>query len=97
MTVSIYEQILGQSFYQLHPKLQQRYTFLQNRPFEARGVMKGIKGVPKGLLPLGLFGVKRKLLFPEREERGPFYVKKHTGYRKRWGGTSALGAYFLLW
>ncbi|GAQ18711.1 dihydroxy-acid dehydratase [Oceanobacillus picturae] len=79
MTVSIYEQILGQAFYQLHPKLQQRYTFLQDCPFEARGVMKRIKGVPKGLLPLGLFGVKRKLLFPERGKEVPFTLKNTPG------------------
>ncbi|MFD2628174.1 DUF4166 domain-containing protein [Oceanobacillus kapialis] len=75
MAASIYEQILGEAFYQLHPKLQQRYTFLQDRPFEAGGVMKRIKGVPKGFLPLGWLGTKRKLLFPERGEGVPFTLK----------------------
>lgn len=72
--MSIYKQILKDEFYKLHPMLQKRYEFINDRPFKATGVMGMIQGGPKFLYPIFLLGVKCKLLFPEQGKKIPFTI-----------------------
>src|SRR5690606_13846393 len=60
--MSIYKQVMGNEFFKLHPKLQQRYESTSFRP---TGVMYKIPGAPKLLGPILRLGVNRKLLCPE--------------------------------
>ncbi|NBI27765.1 DUF4166 domain-containing protein [Chengkuizengella marina] len=69
---SIYEKAMGKSFYNLHPKLQKRYTIVQGGSFQASGIMKNIQRGPNWLYPLFLLGLKRKLLFPDQGKNIPF-------------------------
>ena len=70
--MSVFKKVLDKEFYRLHPMLQKRYEFLDDRPFQAEGVMKRIKVGPKFLYPLFWLGIKRKLLFPEYGTNIPF-------------------------
>ncbi|QTD42606.1 DUF4166 domain-containing protein [Sporosarcina sp. Te-1] len=72
--MSIYKEILGDRFDQLHPKLQQRYLIEEGSPFHGKGIMQEIKGGPVWLLPLFRIGIRWKLLFPERGQAVPFTV-----------------------
>ncbi|MBO0992102.1 DUF4166 domain-containing protein [Bacillus sp. SD088] len=69
--MSIYKEVIGEEFFQLHPMLQKRYQF----PFEAKGIMSHIQGGPKWLFPLFYIATNWKLLFPERGENIPFSIK----------------------
>lgn len=72
---SIYEQILGSAYEQLHPKLQQRYRITTDEPFCGKGVMEDVSG--GGLLVrLCLkMGVKYRLFFSERGKNIPFTIE----------------------
>jgi len=72
--MSIYKQVLGERFYSLNPMLQRRYEYIDDKPFQAKGVMKKISGGPKWLYPLIWLGTKRKLLFPEKGCEVPFKI-----------------------
>ncbi|MBB4826136.1 hypothetical protein HNO89_003373 [Sporosarcina luteola] len=72
--MSIYKEILGDRFDQLHPKLQQRYRIEEGFPFLGKGMMHEIKGGPAWLFPLFRLGVRWKLLFPEHAQTVPFTV-----------------------
>ncbi|GKV55872.1 hypothetical protein NCCP2222_18190 [Sporosarcina sp. NCCP-2222] len=72
--MSIYQEILGDRFEQLHPKLQQRYQIEEGSPFLGKGMMHEINGGPAWLYPLFRLGVRWKLLFPERGLAVPFTV-----------------------
>lgn len=72
--MSIYRQILGNTFEQLHPMLQQRYAFQNDKPFIARGVMNNITTGGKWKYPLLWLGTKCKLLFPEQGSKVPFQI-----------------------
>lgn len=71
---SIYEKVLAEQFYTLHPMLRKRYEFSNQIPFQATGVMKNIKAGSKFLYPLYLLGLKNKLLFPEYGTNIPFQI-----------------------
>ena len=73
--MSIYEKVLGDDFFRLHPMLQKRYSFKESKSFKASGTMKSIKGGPKWLYPIFKLGVHWKLLFPERGTAIPFTIK----------------------
>ncbi|MFY3791438.1 DUF4166 domain-containing protein [Ureibacillus sp. MALMAid1270] len=64
--MTIYKMVLNQEFHRLHPMLQKRYEFINEKPFQATGVMKTIKVGPKFLYPILMLGTKFKLLFPEQ-------------------------------
>lgn len=64
--MSIYREVLGDKFEQLHPMLQKRFGFSENKPFAASGVMKRVASGKKWLYPIYWAGTKVKLLFPEQ-------------------------------
>ena len=49
---SIYEQLIGADFHQLHPKIQVRYSKPPGTPFEAEGIMHQIITGAKWLSPI---------------------------------------------
>jgi Domain of unknown function (DUF4166) len=73
--MSIYYKALGDRFEDLHPKLQERYRLMGRETFYGTGLMKEIKGGPRWLYPFFRYGVKWKLLFPERGEDIPFTIR----------------------
>lgn len=77
--MSIYKQVMGEQFYQLHPMLQKRYEFPGGNTFTGKGMMRIIEGGPKWLSPFFRIGVKFKLLFPERGENIPFKIVNTPG------------------
>ncbi len=69
--MSIYREILGEAFEQLHPKLQQRYA---GPVFKGQGTMAYIGGRPAFLRPLFSLGTRWKFLFPEQGKNIPFQI-----------------------
>lgn len=81
---SIYERILGETYEQLHPKLQQRYRLKMDDTFRGQGMMQEVSG---GTLLVRLFlklGVKYRLFFSERGKNIPFTIE-NTVYRNQQG------------
>ncbi|WP_419958882.1 DUF4166 domain-containing protein [Psychrobacillus sp. BM2] len=72
--MSIYKVILGEQFYRLHPMLQKRYGFEDDKTFKATGVMHKITSGPKWLYLFKLFATRRKFLFPEYGTNIPFHI-----------------------
>jgi len=71
---SIYEQALGERFYRLHPKLQEKFglTSEMNRTAIASGVMEEISGGHPLLRPCFILGTPMHIVFPERGKDIPF-------------------------
>jgi hypothetical protein len=72
--MSIFRNVMGDDFNQLHPMLQKRYDQPVGTVFKASGIMKEIGGGPKWLYPIFRAGVRWKLLFPERGKNIPFTI-----------------------
>ncbi|RLQ93370.1 DUF4166 domain-containing protein [Falsibacillus albus] len=72
---SIYEEILGDNYQRLHPRLQERYRLTGTKRFTAAGVMKEITGGHFLIRQLFRFGIKLKMLFPERGRNIPFRIE----------------------
>ncbi|WP_042145211.1 DUF4166 domain-containing protein [Paucisalibacillus sp. EB02] len=72
--MSIYKTALGDDFEKLHPMLRQRYKTMGKRTFKGSGIMHTIVGCPRWLYPICWYGVKWKLLFPERGENILFTI-----------------------
>ena len=72
--MTIYKRILGEEFYRLHPKLQERYTLTAQNEFKAVGRMKTVKSGRKWLYPFLLLMTKWKFLFPESGKDIPFEI-----------------------
>lgn len=72
--MSIYKKALGTCYAQLHPMLQQRYAFSENRPFTASGVMWSVRVGAAWLYPVLWLGSKFKLLFPDCGTAVPFRI-----------------------
>lgn len=72
--MSIYKKILGEHFYRMHPMLQKRYGFEDDKTFKATGVMHHITSGPKWLYLFKLFATQRKFLFPEHGINIPFHI-----------------------
>jgi len=69
--MSIYEEILGEAYDQLHPKLQKRYA---GPVFKGKGTMSYIGGRPAILRPLFSLGTRWNFLFPEQGKDIPFQI-----------------------
>jgi hypothetical protein len=82
---SIYEQILGENFHKLHPKIQQRFGFnsTHNLASIGRGVMDRIWISPYAKVPLQLYGM-RNILLPQGGVNVPFSIENYA-YRDRFG------------
>ena len=73
--LSVYEQLLGEDFYKLHPKIQQRYSKQAGTPFEAQGIMHQVATGYKWLSPMYKIGSQFKFLLPEGGRNIPFHLK----------------------
>ncbi|TCN25166.1 DUF4166 domain-containing protein [Mesobacillus foraminis] len=73
--MSIYRELLGEDFQRLHPKLQQRYTFPEGKPFLGSGTMTRIENGGFWLKPFLAFATRWKFLFPEVGVDVPFTIK----------------------
>jgi hypothetical protein len=73
--MSIYKKVLDDDYEKLHPKLKQRYESMGMRNFIGSGMMYSIEGGPTWLFPLFRYGVKWKLLFPEKGKNIPFTIR----------------------
>lgn len=69
---SIYEQLIGDDFKQLHPKIQARYSKPPGTPFEAEGTMHQIITGAKWLSPIYKTASHFKFLLPEGGINIPF-------------------------
>jgi hypothetical protein len=73
--VTIYENLLGEDFKRLHPKLQERYALPKDKPFCAEGTMTSIQTGARWLTPLLKLAANWKFLFPESGKSIPFAIK----------------------
>lgn len=83
---SIYEQVLGDDFRRLHPKLQEKFglTSEMNRLAVSSGVMEEMTGGHPLLRPMFMLGARKHILFPERGKEIPFVLKNYA-YRDEEG------------
>ncbi|TSB47673.1 DUF4166 domain-containing protein [Alkalicoccobacillus porphyridii] len=72
--MSIYKKVLGDTYNQLHPKLQERYHFSFEREFQAEGVMKKIRTGKKWMYPFLIVATRWNFLFPESGDDIPFKI-----------------------
>lgn len=72
---SIYEQVLGDDFGKLHPRIQQRFSFssVDRIASIGRGVMDRIWYSKWAALPL-FVGASRNIMFPQGGEKVPFTI-----------------------
>ncbi|MBD8071460.1 DUF4166 domain-containing protein [Bacillus sp. PS06] len=73
--MTIYQELLGEGFYRLHPKLQERYTLPIGESFLGEGTMTQIESGPALLMPLFKLATRWKFLFPESGADIPFTIK----------------------
>lgn len=73
--MTIYQTLLGDDFYKLHPKLQQRYALPLDQIFYATGVMHQIESGAKWIRPFYMVAAKFKFLFPESGNNIPFTIR----------------------
>lgn len=73
--MSVYQQLLGTSFQQLHPKLQHRYATNPGDIFRAQGIMHEISHGRELLAPFYYAAAKMDFLFPEQGHNIPFYLE----------------------
>lgn len=73
--MSIYQQVLGDDFLKLHPKLQARYALPLGKPFYAAGTMSRIETGAKWLKPFLTLTARWQFLFPESGDNVPFTIK----------------------
>ncbi|WP_349408527.1 DUF4166 domain-containing protein [Pseudalkalibacillus sp. SCS-8] len=73
--MTIYQNLLGEDFQRLHPKLQKRYALRKDKPFCAAGKMTSVQTGPWWLLPFLRLAAQWKFLFPESGKDIPFTIK----------------------
>ena len=83
---SIYQEVLGDDFERLHPKIQQRFGFssLDRRAAIGRGVMERLWHGPFYTLPFLYVGTWRNIMFPEQGRDVPFKIENWS-YRDGFG------------
>ncbi|MGZ9585716.1 DUF4166 domain-containing protein [Paenibacillus marinisediminis] len=76
---SIYERVLGDDFYKLHPKIQQRFGFTSadQRASIGRGVMQQVWHGKPYTLPFLYLGTWRNIMFPQQGENIPFTIENY--------------------
>lgn len=73
--MTIYQELLGEDFQRLHPKLQARYTLLKDKPFHGAGTMSKIETGSVWLKPLLSLAARWQFLFPDNGKDVPFTIK----------------------
>ena len=83
---SIYQQVLGNDFRRLHPKIQQRFGFSSedNAAAIGTGTMERIWHGRFYTLPFLYVGTWRRIMFPEHGVNVPFTIQNYA-YRDRFG------------
>lgn len=76
---SIYEQVLGDKFNLLHPRIQERFGFCSsdNRACIGTGTMEEIWHGPLYTMPFLYIGSWRRIMFPERGKNVPFTIRNY--------------------
>lgn len=74
----IYETLLGNDFFKLHPKLQERYRLPLNEEFFAKGTMDVIQTGPKIMRPIYNIFTRNQFLFPESGGNIPFTISNRS-------------------
>lgn len=87
---SIYEQLLGESYQQLHPKLQKRYAITENNSFIGEGKMNEIAEGSFLVKMILRVASKFRMFFSERGKEVPFTI--HNTAEK-----DAKGTTFVRW
>ncbi|KWW21977.1 hypothetical protein AS888_05735 [Peribacillus simplex] len=73
--MTIYQDLLGEDFQRLHPKLQERYALPIGKPFNGVGTMSKIETGAGWLKPFLKLAARWKFLFPENGKDVPFSIK----------------------
>lgn len=76
--MTIYQSVLGDDFFKLHPKLQERYSFSEGKQFTATGTMAVIQQGAWYIRPFLYVTAKMKFLFPESGVSVPFQITNHS-------------------
>ncbi len=92
MSKSIFEEVLGATFEQLHPKVQERFGFSSESHKRAigRGVMDRVWHGPFYTLPFLMVGTWRRIMFPEQGENVPFTIEN-------WAYIDTFGRETITW
>lgn len=72
---SIYEELIGEDFKQLHPKIQAKYSKTPGTPFIAEGIMHQIVTGAKWMSPIYKAASRFQFLLPEGGTNIPFKVR----------------------
>ncbi|TYS67751.1 DUF4166 domain-containing protein [Sutcliffiella horikoshii] len=73
--MTIYQELLGEDFQRLHPKLQDRYALPIGKPFYGVGTMVKVKTGSPWLKPFLILSARWQFLFPESGKDVPFTIK----------------------
>ncbi len=73
--MTVYQDLLGEDFQRLHPKLQERYALPIDKPFNGVGMMSKIETGAFWLKPFFKLATRWKFLFPENGKDVPFSIK----------------------
>ena len=92
MSRSIYEEVLGDDFQRLHPKVQERFGFNSKARKRAigRGVMDRVWHGPLYTLPFLMVGTWRNIMFPEHGKNVPFTIDN-------WAYVDSFGRETVTW
>ncbi|MBI1756644.1 MAG: DUF4166 domain-containing protein [Fimbriimonas ginsengisoli] len=76
---SIYEEMLGKEFENLHPRIQERFGFSSKHGIAAigKGVMEKVWHGPFFTYPFLCLGSFRRIMFPEQGENVPFTIENY--------------------
>ena len=83
---SIYQQVLGEDFARLHPKIQKRFGFSSANKVAAigRGIMEEVWLGKFYTLPFLYIGTWRNIMFPQTGRNVPFTIENYA-YQDRFG------------
>ncbi len=92
MSKSIYEEVLGEDFQRLHPRVQERFSFNSESHKGAigRGVMERIWHGRWYTRPFLKVGAWRNIMFPEQGTNIPFTIEN-------WAYLDSLGRETVTW
>lgn len=76
---SIYQKVLGEEFYKLHPKIQERfgYSSQDKKVSIGRGIMTKVWHGRAYTLPFLKWGTSKNILFPEAGKDVPFSIENY--------------------
>lgn len=89
---SIYEQVMGEEFQRLHPKIQERFGFDSQSRKRAigRGTMERVWHGKFYTIPFLMLGTWRNIMFPEQGANVPFTIQN-------WAYQDSMGRETVTW